>query len=502
MKQKLFIFVIVILVGLLLAGLNAASYVQKEKVPDTEIAPNRSTYNPGSTGTQAFFALLSETGRRVVRWQQPVDDLAINKKDGPKTFVMVGELRKQLTDAEVTKLFQWVAAGGRLVLIDRNPPEDLVTTTAAWKISIRPQNEIDLFGADPADQKQMTTDTPAEKPVQPTAFTTGVNAVQPSRFASSIDFERWANVDTAGQSEAKTPFTNPTPTPVKPYDPKQTPLPPPPAKVDPESNSGTGSDTETDSGKYTVKGDINQNSSEEEDDTDDVYYDAGAPVVHVATATSNLLVEVPYGSGKVIYLADPYIVSNGGIRIVDNAQLAVNIVAAGGGLIAFDEYHHGYGSNNNRLFQYFQGTPVIAIFLQVAALIGLIFYSQSRRFARALPENEPDRLSKLEYVSAMAELQRRTRAFDLAIENIYTDFRRRTSRLFGVDNITTNYRALAALIAERIKADPREIEQLLFECEDIIHGEPTNRKETVALAGKLREIEERLGLRRTGREKI
>jgi hypothetical protein len=45
------------------------------------------------------------------------------------------------------------------------------------------------------------------------------------------------------------------------------------------------------------------------------------------------------------------------------------------------------------------------------------------RFARALPANEPNRLFKLEYVSAMAELQRRTKVYDLAIENIYNEFR-------------------------------------------------------------------------------
>ena len=487
MRQKLFIFGTVILLGILLAGLNAASYVQKEKIPDTEISPNRSTYNSGSTGTQAFFALLSETGRKVTRWQRPMEELAAAKKDGPKTFVMIGEMRKTLSDEEVTQLFQWVAAGGRLVLIDRNPSEDLVTTTASWKISVKPQNEIDLFGADPSDQKQMTAGSPAEKPVQPSLFTTGVNAVQPSRFASSIEFERWANADSAETSEKTKPFNIPTPTPLKPYNPKETPLPPPPAKVDTESNSG----------KYTVKGHIDESGDES-----DKYYDAGAPVVHIGSTTGNLLVEVPYGSGEVIYLADPYIVSNSGIRIVDNAQLAVNIAASGGGLIAFDEYHQGYGSNNNRFLQYFQGTPVVAIFLQIAALIALVFFSQSRRFARALPDNEPDRLSKLEYVSAMAELQRRTRAFDLAIENIYAEFRRRTSRLFGVDNTTTNYRQLAALIAERIKADPLEIERTLFECEDIIHGEPTDKKETVDLVDKLRGIEQRLGLRRTGKEKI
>ncbi|HLM60087.1 MAG TPA: hypothetical protein VK308_04735, partial [Pyrinomonadaceae bacterium] len=122
------------------------------------------------------------------------------------------------------------------------------------------------------------------------------------------------------------------------------------------------------------------------------------------------------------------------------------------------------------------------------------------RFARPLPENEPNRLSKLEYVAAMAELQRRTRAYDLAIENVYTDFRRRVSRLVGADNFTVSRRDLAQLAAQRARLNAAEIENLMFKCEDIIHGEPTNKREVTELTGHLREIEEKLGLRRTRRQ--
>jgi len=119
--------------------------------------------------------------------------------------------------------------------------------------------------------------------------------------------------------------------------------------------------------------------------------DAEVPVVHIAGHNRNLLVDVPYGSGRVIYLSDPYITSNGGLNIVDNAQLALNILAAGSGSVAFDEYHQGYGANANRVLQFFEGTPVIAIFGQSVLLIALLFFSQSRRFARPVPEREPDR---------------------------------------------------------------------------------------------------------------
>ena len=62
MKQKLFIFFGVFVVLLLLIGLNAASFSQKEKEADTEVFPNRSTYNTGATGTRAFYDLLAEAG--------------------------------------------------------------------------------------------------------------------------------------------------------------------------------------------------------------------------------------------------------------------------------------------------------------------------------------------------------------------------------------------------------------------------------------------------------
>jgi hypothetical protein len=186
--------------------------------------------------------------------------------------------------------------------------------------------------------------------------------------------------------------------------------------------------------------------------------------------------------------------------MADNVRLAVNLVTSRPGLIAFDEYHHGYGTNNNRLFQYFEGTPVIMIFVQVALLIALVFVSQSRRFARPVPEKETDRLSKLEYVSAMAQLQQRTRAYDLAIENIYSDFRRRVSSLVGLDNTTATRRELSIRIAERTGGDPRVIEELLFKCEDVIIGEPVDRKTTVSLIEQLRAIEDKLGLKRAARK--
>lgn len=490
MKQKLLIFLVLIFLLLLLAGLNAATYVQKEKTLDTEFAPNRSTYNSGSTGTQALYALLTETGRNVTRWQTSLDALRSDSANNPAVFVMIGPMRRDLSDEENTKLMEWVSAGGTLILIDREPSAELLVTTAQWKMSVVPNVSPDLYVVDASDQKQMTADKSAQKPAQPSYFSRGVNAVQPSRFASSVKLERNSDVvvPTSGLATGEGNSTT-RPSARDPFeaDSSYQAPPPPMKKTDPEIQI-------TDSGSFS--------GLDDEETLDEL--DEGpafeAPVAHIGGSGDTLLVEAPFSAGRVIILSDPYLVSNNGINLVDNSQLAINLVSSRPGSIAFDEYHHGYGANNNRFFQYFEGTPVIAIFLQCGLVVALIFFTQSRRFARPIPEREPSRLSKLEYVSAMAELQQRTRAYDLAIENIYSDFRRRVCALVGLDNTTATRGEIAHRIAERIRGDSHDLENLMFRCEDVIHGEPIGKKDTVAIIEQLRDIEDKLGLKRVARK--
>lgn len=489
MRQKLGIAAGLVVLILILIGLNAATYVQREKTPDNEIVPNRSSFNSGATGSQAFYTLLAETGRKVTRWQSPMDALRSEVRNPPSTFVVIGKTRRPIDEVEIRQLLNWVDEGGRLVLIGRELDEEFLKAIAGWQFTYK-TNELELIiGSDPADQQQMTGGMPASRPVQPTVFTTSVNAVQTSKFASHIEIQRkQAGEDTVrgyggyrltGQTEP-TPIdfyqASPSPTPADEteYDEYEAPAPPPPAPAK-DPNSIT-----------SIQG-------------DELAGDEGfsAPVVHLVGNQRNVLVDIPYGAGEIVLLSDPYIVSNAGVGLVDNAQLAINIVTAGGGLIAFDEFHQGYGANQNRFFGYFAGTPVIAIFGQIALIAFLVFLSRSRRFARPVPEPEPDRRTKLEYVGAMAELQQRTRAYDLAMENIYGEFRRRVSGLFGVDMTLTSRRQLSQLIANRIKGDAAEIESVMQKCQDIIHGEATNKKQTIALASRLRQIETELGMVRS-----
>jgi hypothetical protein len=489
MRQRLGIILGLAVLILILIGLNAATYVQKEKTPDNEIIPNRSSFNSGATGTQAFYSLLNETGRSVVRWQSPMDALATQSpKNTPSTFVVVGKTRRHFEDIEIKQLLEWVNTGGRLVLVDRDLDERLTKAIAVWQLTQKTNDLELLIMTDPSDAPQMTSGMPASRPVQPSVYTQNVNAIQTSRFASHIEISMkdpdvvqasglgYDAANLSGQARS-TPydFYDPTPTPAPgtTYETRADAPPPPPAAG--RSSSIT-----------TVHG-------------DEVAGDAAysAPVVHVIGNQRNVLVDIPYGAGEIIVLSDPFVVSNAGVGLVDNAQLAINVVASGVGLVAFDEFHQGHGANRNQFFAYFSGTPVIAIFGQIGLIILVVMLSRGRRFARAVPESEADRRTKLEYVGAMAELQQRTRAYDLALENIFADFKRRVSNLFGLDVRSAGARQLAKLIAERIKGDASEIESVLEKVQDIIHGEATNKKETVALATRLREIESQLGMDRT-----
>jgi hypothetical protein len=212
-----------------------------------------------------------------------------------------------------------------------------------------------------------------------------------------------------------------------------------------------------------------------------------------------LLVDYAYGSGRIVVLSDPYIVTNTGIRLNDNLQLAINTLAAGQGLIAFDEYHQGRGITQNAFASYFAGTPVLALAAQIVLVILLVLWTNARRFGRPLPLPYVDRRSSLEFVASMAELQERSRAFDLAIENIYTRTRRVLARYAGID-YNSSRSEIATRIAERSNIDGQKLETLMRECEEAINGAPISWRQSLDLVRRLREVERDLGLRMRSRD--
>ena len=457
MRQRLtIILTFVVIVGALII-INTVTYVQQEKLPDSELAPNRSTYHSGPTGARAFHDFLSESGYKVMRWREAPEKLLSKTGVNVSTFVVIGATRLPFSQEQITALHQWIANGGCLLLIDREPSPRLLPKGGDWAIYSR-SLDFPPLDIDPGDASAMTKDVAVFKPVQPTWLTRKVDSVLPSRFTGRLS--------------------------VVPA-PKPTPSPSPHSRVAATSTP----DDDDDSGE----GPLPPVAVPHETGT------STAPVIHVADKNGALLVDYAYGDGRVIVLSDPYVVTNRGIRSEDNLQLAINAVTAHEGLIAFDEYHQGHGASGNAFAVYFAGTPVLAIGAQLLLVVVLVLWTNARRFARPLPLAQVDRRSSLEFVASMAELQERSRAFDLAIENVYARTRRVLARYAGV-TYNSSRSEIAARIAARSKVEAQQLETLMRQCEDVINGEPINWRQAVDLVKRLRELEKKLGLRMRARD--
>jgi Domain of unknown function (DUF4350) len=449
MRQKLGIIITIVLAVGVLALINSAAYVGEKEKPDSEFSPNRSTYNSGATGTRALHDFLNEGGFQVMRWREPANKLLGSNGQKVQTFVIVGRTQMTIDRDEASTLLLWVARGGRLVIIDRRPEDYLLPRSGDWQLT----TEMLQFPmtVDASNPQQMTEGVKPVTPSQPTLLTQRIETVQPSRYYSAI---RVFPLTAEEKKKAEKESVN--------FDEGSKNAPPPPA---PDSST-------------TI---------------------SPAPVTHLATPRAPLLVDYPHGNGRIILLSDPFLVSNGGITLKDNLELALNVVAAPAGLVAFDEFHQGHGTTHNAFVSYFSGTPVLAICGQLLLVVLLVLWTRGRRFARPLPLAEVDRRSSLEFVASMAELQQRARAYDLAIENIYARTRRVLARYAGVD-YNSPRKVIADRIAARSSVSAHQLETLMRQSEDAINGGGISERQTIQLVKRLREIETALGLRMRSRE--
>ena len=467
MRQKLAIIgTIVLIIGVLFA-INAATYVSKDETKDFELSPNRSTYHAGPTGTRALYDFLNESGSKVMRWRETPDKLLGKGSEAVGTFVIIGDTPISVDEDQAKTLLVWVERGGRLVLVDRRPAMELVPRSGEWRITTE-YGEVPSLTIDPANVAAMTENVKPVRALQPTALTKDIDSVQASKFAAGFSFVRLE----------KTPEGQPKTTADQPEAPLE-------EETDPEF------DEEAEPTPVTI-------------DEQEANPSSPAPVVHLGDPRRPLLIDYPYGRGRIIMLGDPYLFANGGVSLKDNLQLAINVLAADPtgadpGLIAFDEYHQGRGATRNEFVAYFSGTPVLPLLGQIVLLILLVLWTRGRRFARPVPLVQVDRRSTLEFVASMAELQQRAGAFDLALENIYARTRRVLARYAGTE-YNSSRTEIASRVAARSSIEARSLEVLMRQCEGAINGEPISERQSIFLVKRLREIESALGLRMRTRD--
>jgi len=459
MRQKFVIVLTFLLILVVLIAINLATYVAQEEPQDSELSPNRSTYHSGSTGTRALYEFLSESGYKVMRWRDVPERLLSDNGQKVQTFVIIGRTPLAVDEDQAKSLLLWVERGGRLVIVDRQADAHILPPAGDWAV----KTDIGIlppFTLDPVKPEELIENVKPVPPVQPTLLTQDIESVMPSRFASTISLTRrnTKKNETTEETEHGLPTS------------------------DDAEDEGPGPTPSV----VTVTAENSTAASP-------------APVVHIGDSKGTLLIDYPHGQGRIILLSDPYIFSNGGISLKDNLQLAINMLARGEGMIAFDEYHQGRGVTGNALVSYFAGTPVLPMLWQIVLLILLVVWTRSLRFARPLPLPQIDRRSSLEFVASMAELQQRARAFDLAIENIYMRTRRALTRFAGMDYNSPRSQ-IASRVAARSSLESQPLETLMRQCEEAINGAPVTERQTLQLVRRLREVELILGLRMRSRE--
>ncbi len=460
MKRYFGIIATVVLVLIVLVALNAAGTITLDRPPEDESSPLRSSYNSGPTGTRAMYQLLEEAGYDVARWREPYKDLNLASSNAKgASLVVVGPfpLETEIEAEESRALQDWVAAGGRLLVISRHPKaqfrDEYLHTEAPF---IKADQTADKNAASSAAQESHDLFI-----AQPTTLTRDVRGLVLSKWAARLTFHPPA--ETASQSQEA----------------DSNPPPPPPAPTKQSSPTP-------------------QAAPDTVEPLAELYGDLSTPVVHLGDSKGAVLAEFEYGAGRILFLSDPFVIANNGIARGANLNLVLNLMEALGGTkqkIFFDEFHHGYRSQGNALMNYFRGTPVPWVFAQLLFVAVLLAYSYGKRFARPLPMPQADRHSPLEFVSSMASLQQAAQARDLALENIYPRFKTRLCRTLGLP-ATATPTAIIARLQRRVQttASKAELLSIFSTSERALQGERLDDQQLIDLVAAMRRITAQLKL--------
>lgn len=139
----------------------------------------------------------------------------------------------------------------------------------------------------------------------------------------------------------------------------------------------------------------------------------------VANASGPVIVTFQQGAGRVILSATPYLFSNVGLKEAGNGELALNLIGLVGDrderLAWFDEWHHGIrpelvdGAASQRGPEaWLTRQPAGQAMLYIAVVLFFALLLRGRRFGRPVPpDSELHRRAPLEYITAIANLNRR-----------------------------------------------------------------------------------------------
>ncbi len=164
-----------------------------------------------------------------------------------------------------------------------------------------------------------------------------------------------------------------------------------------------------------------------------------------------LIAAVREGSGLFVFVGSLWPFLGGGLGEADNARVVLALVkpalAATGGIVAFDEYHHGLHPSSEVLVLVERTWPGRA--LVFAAIVTFLYLVLSgRRLGQPVPLEVRPARSSLEYVRSFAGLVRRSGRGEIARRRLRADLHAGLARGLGLDPATPFDRVLATIAAQ------------------------------------------------------
>ena len=138
------------------------------------------------------------------------------------------------------------------------------------------------------------------------------------------------------------------------------------------------------------------------------------------------------GEGRFIALAEPALLTNGGLEEADNAEFMVHLamLASRGRPVVFDEFHHGFMERGSPLAILADSPLGVAVVLALAACFCGVF-AANRRLGPPVDLHEERRRKPTEHVDACARLCASLGAGPQALSMILSEFEGEVRRLDG-----------------------------------------------------------------------
>lgn len=201
------------------------------------------------------------------------------------------------------------------------------------------------------------------------------------------------------------------------------------------------------------------------------------------------VVTMSVGKGQVIWWADSYPMTNGGLRDANNAQFFLNSVGEPDGRqIYWDEYFHGVESS---FWSYLEKTPAPWGMVQIGIVFLAVLLTFSRRTGPVRVPQNTSKLPPLEFVETLGDLYQAAHAGTTAVRIMYERLRFQLLRTLGLPG-TASSRELAQSASDALRWNRREIAAVLEKSEQAKRGHAMEEKECLALVKQLYSYNQKL----------